>query len=114
MHWICASVGFFFGNNEVISKKLKYVLSDECITGCIKRKKEGEEREKREMGRREDGEGEEEGRREGEERGGGGWRDDSVVKSTECSSRGPEFNFQQPHGGSQPSVMGSYALFWCV
>ena len=23
-----------------------------------------------------------------------------------------EFNFQQPHGGSQPSVMGSDALFW--
>jgi hypothetical protein len=31
-----------------------------------------------------------------------------------CSSRGPEFNSQQPHGGSQPSVMGSDALFWCV
>jgi hypothetical protein len=30
-----------------------------------------------------------------------------VVKSTECSSRGPEFNSQQPHGGSQPSVMGA-------
>jgi hypothetical protein len=29
-----------------------------------------------------------------------------VVKSTDCSSRGPEFNSQQPHGGSQPSVMG--------
>jgi hypothetical protein len=32
-----------------------------------------------------------------------GWRDGSVVKSTGCSSRGPEFNSQQPHGGSQPS-----------
>jgi hypothetical protein len=32
--------------------------------------------------------------------------DGSVVKSTDCcSSRGPEFNSQQPHGGSQPSVM---------
>jgi hypothetical protein len=30
----------------------------------------------------------------------GGWRDGSVVKSTDCSSRGPEFNSQQPHGGS--------------
>ena len=30
-----------------------------------------------------------------------------------CSSRGPEFNSQQPHGGSQPSVMRSDALF-CV
>jgi hypothetical protein len=30
-----------------------------------------------------------------------------VVKSTDCSSRGPEFNSQQPHSGSQPSVMGS-------
>jgi len=44
----------------------------------------------------------------------GGWRDGSVVKSTDCSSRGPEFNSQQPHGGSQPSVMGSNTLFWCV
>jgi len=30
----------------------------------------------------------------------------SAVKSTDCSSRGPEFNSQQPHGGSPPSVMG--------
>jgi hypothetical protein len=29
-----------------------------------------------------------------------GPRDDSAVKSTDCSSRGPEFNSQQPHGGS--------------
>ena len=29
------------------------------------------------------------------------------VKITDCSSRGPEYNSQQPHGGSQPSVMGS-------
>jgi hypothetical protein len=33
-----------------------------------------------------------------------GWRDGSMVKSTDCSSKGPEFKFQQPHGGSQPSV----------
>ena len=25
-----------------------------------------------------------------------------------------EFKSQKPHGGSQPSVMGSDALFWCV
>jgi hypothetical protein len=43
-----------------------------------------------------------------------GWRDGSEVKSTECSSRRFQFNSQQPHGGSQPSVMGSNALFWCV
>jgi len=43
-----------------------------------------------------------------------GWRDGSVVKSTDCSSRGPEFKSQQPHGGSQPSEMRSDALFWCV
>jgi hypothetical protein len=43
-----------------------------------------------------------------------GCRDGSAVKSTDCSSRGPEFNSQQPHGGSQPSVMESDALFWCV
>jgi hypothetical protein len=30
-----------------------------------------------------------------------------VVKSTDYSSRGPEFNSQQLHGGSQPSVMES-------
>jgi hypothetical protein len=27
-----------------------------------------------------------------------------VVKSADCSSKGPEFKSQQPHGGSQPSV----------
>jgi hypothetical protein len=27
-----------------------------------------------------------------------------VGKSTDCSSGGPEFKSQQPHGGSQPSV----------
>ena len=41
-----------------------------------------------------------------------GWRDGSAVKSIACSSRGPEFNSQQPHGGSQPSEMRSDALFW--
>jgi hypothetical protein len=44
---------------------------------------------------------------------GEGWRDGLAVKSTDCSSKGPEFNSQQPHGGSQPSVMESDALFWC-
>jgi hypothetical protein len=41
-------------------------------------------------------------------------QDGSAVKNTDCSSRGPEFKSQQPHGGSQPSVMGSDTLFWCV
>jgi hypothetical protein len=36
-----------------------------------------------------------------------------LVKSTDCSSEGPEFKSQQPHGGSQPSVMTSDAIFWC-
>jgi hypothetical protein len=40
-----------------------------------------------------------------------GWRDGSEVKITDCSSRGPEFNSQQPHGGSQPSVMECDAPF---
>jgi hypothetical protein len=40
-----------------------------------------------------------------------GQRDSSAVKSTDCSTRGPEFNSQQPHGGSQPSLVGSDALF---
>jgi hypothetical protein len=44
----------------------------------------------------------------------GSWRDGSVVKTTDCLSRGSEFNSQQPHGGSHPSEMGSDALFWCV
>jgi hypothetical protein len=44
----------------------------------------------------------------------GGWRDGSEVESSDCSSRGPEFKSQQPHGGSQPSVMSSDVLFWCV
>jgi hypothetical protein len=35
-----------------------------------------------------------------------------LVKSTDRSSRGPEFNSQQLHGGSLPSVMESDALFW--
>jgi hypothetical protein len=44
-----------------------------------------------------------------------GWRDNGLaVKSVDSSSRGLEFNFQQPLGGSQLSVMGSDALFWCV
>jgi len=38
----------------------------------------------------------------------------SAVKGTGCSSRGPEFKSQHPYGGSQPSLMRSDALFWCV
>ena len=44
----------------------------------------------------------------------GGWWDGSVIKSTDCSSKGLEFNSQQPHGGSQPSVRKSDGLFWSV
>jgi hypothetical protein len=33
------------------------------------------------------------------------------VESTDCSSKGSEFNSQQPHGGSQPSVKVFDALF---
>jgi hypothetical protein len=43
-----------------------------------------------------------------------GWRGGSASKSTDCSSEGPEFKSQQPHGGSQPSVMRSDALFWHI
>jgi hypothetical protein len=42
------------------------------------------------------------------------WRDGSVVKSTDCSSEGHEFKPQQPHVGSQPSIMRSDTLFWYV
>ena len=38
----------------------------------------------------------------------------SVAKNTGCSSRGPEFNSNQPHGGSQPSSLVPDALFWCA
>jgi hypothetical protein len=31
--------------------------------------------------------------------------DGSAVKSIDCSSGGHEFKSQQPHGGSQPTVM---------
>jgi len=41
-----------------------------------------------------------------------GWRDGSAVKSTDCSSKGPEFNSQQPQGGSQLSMMRSGVIFW--
>jgi hypothetical protein len=37
-----------------------------------------------------------------------GWRDGSEGKSTDCSSKGPEFKSQQP------PVMKPDALFWCV
>jgi hypothetical protein len=37
-----------------------------------------------------------------------------VVKSTDCSSEGPEFNSQQPHGSSQPSIMRSDTLLECL
>jgi hypothetical protein len=33
---------------------------------------------------------------------------------TDCSTEGPEFNSQEPHGGSQPPVIESDALFWCL
>jgi hypothetical protein len=36
-----------------------------------------------------------------------GWRDGSVIKSTDCSSKDPEFKSQQP-----PSVLRSNSLFW--
>ena len=39
------------------------------------------------------------------------WRDGSAVKSTDCSSEGPEFKSQKPHIASQPSVMRSDDLF---
>ena len=40
-----------------------------------------------------------------------GYRDSTAFMSTDYSSKGPEFKSQQPHGGSEPSVMGSDALF---
>jgi hypothetical protein len=69
------------------------------------------------------GEEEEEGEEEEWGRGGkdekekekeGGWRDGSAVKSTDCSSKDPEFKSQQPHGSSQLSLTRSDSLFWSV
>jgi hypothetical protein len=36
------------------------------------------------------------------------------VGAPDCSSEGPEFKSQQPHGGSQPSPTRSDSLFWSV
>jgi len=40
----------------------------------------------------------------------GGWKDGSVVKSTDCFFRGSELKSKQPHGGSQPFVMRPDAI----
>jgi hypothetical protein len=36
------------------------------------------------------------------------------VRAPDCSSKSLKFKSQQPHGGSQPSVMRSDSLFWSV
>ena len=43
-----------------------------------------------------------------------GWRDGLVVKGADRSFEGHEFKCEQPHNGSQPSIMRSDALLWCV
>jgi hypothetical protein len=43
----------------------------------------------------------------GKKKGFQGWRDGLVARTTDCSSRGHEFNSQQPHGVSQPFVTDS-------
>lgn len=40
------------------------------------------------------------------------WRNDLEFESSGCSSRGSEYNFQQPLGGTQPSIIRAGALFW--
>ena len=45
-------------------------------------------------------------------RGPGGWRDGSAVKSTDCSYESPEFKSQQPHGSSKPYIKRSDAHIW--
>jgi hypothetical protein len=37
-----------------------------------------------------------------------------LVRAPDFSSKGLKFKSQQPHGGSQPSVMRSDPLFWSV
>lgn len=34
----------------------------------------------------------------------GGWRNVPVVKNTGCFSKGPLFNYHQPHSGLEPPV----------
>jgi hypothetical protein len=42
-----------------------------------------------------------------------GWKKNKAgVMSIACSSRGLEFNSQQPHDGSQPSLISSNVLFY--
>jgi hypothetical protein len=36
------------------------------------------------------------------------------VRALTALLEGPKFKSQQPHGGLQPPVMRSDALFWCV
>jgi hypothetical protein len=40
-----------------------------------------------------------------------GWKMAQQLEVLGCSSRGPEFNSQQPYDGSQPSAMGPVTLF---
>jgi hypothetical protein len=56
----------------------------------------------------------EKGRKEGKRKKDGAEEMAQWVRAPDCSSEGPEFKSQQPHGGSQPSVTRSDALFWCV
>jgi len=51
---------------------------------------------------------------EGKRRGIGAGETAQWLGALTALHRGPEFNSQQPHGDSQPSVMESDALFWCV
>jgi hypothetical protein len=88
---------------------------EERSEGKRERRREGEDRERqREM----ETETEMERQRETvilrKKKGTGGWRDGSAGKSTDCSSEGPEFKSQEPHGVSQQFVLRSDALFWCV
>jgi hypothetical protein len=43
-----------------------------------------------------------------------GWQDGSAGKTTDCSSKGPEFKSQPPHDGSQPLITRSDSLFRCI
>jgi hypothetical protein len=97
----------------------------EMKEGKGERKREGE-KEGREVragrvGRDGRKEGVREGKKEGKEGGRGrkegggeGKEKKGLERCTDCSYQGPEFKSQQPHGGSQPSVTKSDALYWSV
>jgi hypothetical protein len=73
------------------------VYLDIIINKSRKEGKKRKEKKRREEKRKEKKREKEKKKKKEKEKEQGGWRDGSAVKSTGWSSRGPEFNSQQPH-----------------